>query len=585
MFKNKLVLFMSLVIISTAFGGTKWTDNGKSAEYPRSLYFVGVGLSERGVNYAKQNAMVEVKRQISVNVKSTVTDEQTSSSINGAETYSSKSASRARLESEGEVEGIEIVETTKKNGLFYALAVLDKKKFVSNTKARLAELKENINKLVTEAKKDIASAKSGLALKKLSEAKKLITKFLDQRKLLSAATSITNAEKLDITKTDISLLTEKCVTAIKVKKNSGDKQKIKVGMVPEEPFIINITADGMPVSGIFVQLKNDDNKIVAEKFSDENGNVEFILGSEAETSVGDHEYTTHLKLKVASSLKRVLKATDKTFSYEVESNPCFAKIEVEVPNVLRANSKTITSKVKKRLAKYDIKEDPEADYTIKFSLDVKETGRVQGVSRARTFIKCEVTANIALLEDKKEIISFDKKAKGTGSTLAKSATKAISIMKLKKDAKKMMETLCGSSSDMPMKKIAVFRFKSSGIYTNWYDISQGISDMITTKLINKRKFAVVERSQMDKLMDEKKLGMVGLTEQTEAMSVAKLAGADYIMVGTATLVNNKLEVDARIIDVATGVAKIAMSSTGYGLDNLRELANDVVKKIKMSKIK
>jgi curli biogenesis system outer membrane secretion channel CsgG len=109
--------------------------------------------------------------------------------------------------------------------------------------------------------------------------------------------------------------------------------------------------------------------------------------------------------------------------------------------------------------------------------------------------------------------------------------------------------------------------------------------MIITKLINTKKFDVVERSQLNKIMEEKSMAQGGIVEQSEAMQAATLAGAELILIGSASVVGGKVEVDARIIDAAKGVALCSMSSTGFALSDLRELANDIVSKIKMSAIK
>jgi dihydroorotate dehydrogenase len=85
----------------------------------------------------------------------------------------------------------------------------------------------------------------------------------------------------------------------------------------------------------------------------------------------------------------------------------------------------------------------------------------------------------------------------------------------------------------------------------------------------------VERSQLDKIMEEKSLAQSGVVEEKEALEVAKLAGADLVLIGTANIGAGKIEADARIIDIKTGIAKCAMSSSAYSMSDLRALADDL----------
>jgi TolB-like protein len=576
---EKIVLFLGLFALT--FGAGEWAVSGKHQAYPNALYFVGIGLSERGVNEAKQSAMIEIKKQISVSVNATTMDEMSSFSINGVEKSLSKSESRAKLTTGGDIQGVEVVETTQKGKIFYALAVLEKEKFVTNARTKIQELKADLRKQMSGASEDISAGKIGLGMKKLSAAKRAISDIMEQRTLLSAAAEITAAEKVDVSVNDIAALYEKCVASIKVEQVEGDKQELSVGMVPEIPFTISVTAEGTPVSGVLVVLMDDNNKKVMEKFTDENGQVSFSLGENINSSVGKHSYTTNIKLPINSNLQKVLASTNQTFSYTVKSNPCYAKIEVKVSKELTGDIADLTDKVVKLLGKYDVQLDAESENVVEVSISAKETGNVQGLSEARTFVKTDVTLGFALKQDAKSLVSFEKVAKGTGSTFGKSVAQALPNVGIKADIKMMLDKICGATSDTPKRKIAVFPFKNLSGWSDWFNLAETMSDMIITKLINSKKFEVIERSQIDKIMEEKSLGQSGVIEQAEAIQAAKIAGAELLLIGSASIINGKIEVDARVINAASGSALTASNSSGFDVTNLRPLADDIVSKIKV----
>ena len=579
--KYQILSIMFLTCISMSFANDQWVNTGRDIEYPNELYFVGVGMSERGPDAAKQNAMVEVKKQITVKISASTLDEQFSLTTGNREMSANRVESRSRLVTSGEVQGIEVVKTATQGKITYALAVLDKKNFVSNCRTKISELKKQLEQLITGAKADANGAKIGAALDKLSAAKKIIMEIGDERTLLSAAGELTAAEQLNYTMTDITAIYEKCVSSVRMTKVSGDNQVFAVGMVPSEPFAVLVaTADGAPVPMLPVALCEGTKKIL-EKFTDDKGKAELMLGEKADMSVGSHSFTASISLQVSSTAKKYLTAQDQTFGYTVQSNPCFANVQVEVSQTLFRDREEIAKKVIARLAKYDLKNDPQSENTLKVMVTAMEAGGVQGLSQSSSFIKTEVTLAMTLVdEDKKEVASIQGTAKGLGGSVAKSAAQGIENVKIDKDLKPLLEKICGAKTSAPKLKIAVFEFKNRGYYASWWDMALNLSDMLVTKVINSGKFDVVERSQLDKIMEEKSLAQSGVVEEKEALEVAKLAGADLVLIGTANIGAGKIEADARIIDIKTGIAKCAMSSSAYSMSDLRALADDLGGQIK-----
>jgi len=538
-------------------------------------------MSERGPDAAKQNSMVEVKKQITVKVSASMLDEQMSLTAGGRQTSVNRVESRSKLTTSGEVQGIEVVKTAMQGKISYALAVLDKKNFVANCRATIAELKKQLAQLMQTAGEDVAGAKIGSALKKLSDAKKVIGEILDQRTFLSSAAEITKAEELNFTMTDIAALYEKCVSSVRMSKVSGDNQVFAVGMVPSEPFVVQVaTADGTPVPMLPVAV-TEGNKRSVEKYTDDKGKAQLLLGEKADMSVGSHSYNAVISLQVSSDARKYLDAQAQTFTYTVQSNPCFAKVDIEVSQILSTGRDEIIKKVITRLSKYDIKNDPEAENSLKVMVTAVEAGGVQGLSQSSSFIKTEVTLAMTLVDENgKELASVQGSAKGMGGSVIKSAAQGIDNVKIDKDLKPLLDKLCSAKATGSKLKIAVFEFKNRGFYHYWYDMAINLSDMLITKLINSGKFDVVERSQLDRIMQEKSLAQSGVVEEKEALQAAQLAGADVILIGTATIAGDKIETDARIVDIKSGVAKCAMSSSAYSLSDLRALADDLVGQIK-----
>ena len=96
--------------------------------------------------------------------------------------------------------------------------------------------------------------------------------------------------------------------------------------------------------------------------------------------------------------------------------------------------------------------------------------------------------------------------------------------------------------------LALGQSKKATIAVAPFDLHQGVranpnvhveTDTLTQKfvgsLVRTRKFDVVERSKLDTLLKEMKLGETGLMDPTRAAAMGKALGADYFVMGEITI--------------------------------------------------
>ena len=106
-----------------------------------------------------------------------------------------------------------------------------------------------------------------------------------------------------------------------------------------------------------------------------------------------------------------------------------------------------------------------------------------------------------------------------------------------------------------------------------------ISEMLTTALIQSNRFQVLERSQLDKILEEQALELTGAIDEETAVDVGKLLGIDAVVVGSARFLKNQIEIDARIVDAENGKAHVAAGVSAADESKLRKAANELVKKL------
>jgi len=110
--------------------------------------------------------------------------------------------------------------------------------------------------------------------------------------------------------------------------------------------------------------------------------------------------------------------------------------------------------------------------------------------------------------------------------------------------------LCASAQNDERLRIAVFDPASSGT-----SIDEGtkiaIREIICSTIVNTGKYNIVERSLLEKVMQEQQFSNSGAVDDMQATEVGKLAGANKIALSVVTLTDGKNMLSVKIIDVKT----------------------------------
>src|SRR5215210_3235678 len=149
-------------------------------------------------------------------------------------------------------------------------------------------------------------------------------------------------------------------------------------------------------------------------------------------------------------------------------------------------------------------------------------------------------------------------------------------------------------------RIAVIEFKNKADNQWWYHGgAEAAQDVFVTELVKSGKFRVVEREQLEALMQEKNLTLSGDVDPATAVRIGKLLGVNYILTGAVTEYGNTnvggggfgvsagkkkfvAAMNARLIDTSTGEIvwadegreeessiKVSVFGVGGGVDDER----------------
>jgi len=103
--------------------------------------------------------------------------------------------------------------------------------------------------------------------------------------------------------------------------------------------------------------------------------------------------------------------------------------------------------------------------------------------------------------------------------------------------------------------IAVMPFDNGGSYgqdkENFDALQRGIAGMLISELAQNPAARVVERENIQRLLDEQNLATSGRVDPQTAAKIGKLVGARYVVLGTFIDFYGDLRVDARLVNVET----------------------------------
>ena len=117
--------------------------------------------------------------------------------------------------------------------------------------------------------------------------------------------------------------------------------------------------------------------------------------------------------------------------------------------------------------------------------------------------------------------------------------------------------------------IAVFDFNAFSLTGEDAEaVGRGLA--IATELTERPEVNVVDRQRIQQLIETRQLALSGRMDESRALELGKLLGAEYIVVGNVALEPERARIDLRLLDVASGTVEKATRQQG-SRDNMLDL--------------
>ncbi|HUT99083.1 MAG TPA: OmpA family protein [bacterium] len=93
------------------------------------------------------------------------------------------------------------------------------------------------------------------------------------------------------------------------------------------------------------------------------------------------------------------------------------------------------------------------------------------------------------------------------------------------------------------------------------DLADACSDILRTEIINTGKFRVIERAQLARVMEEHAFQLSGLVDASTVAELGKLVGADFVALGSLSVIGGTYTISLRFISVETAEATLGKTET------------------------
>ncbi len=98
----------------------------------------------------------------------------------------------------------------------------------------------------------------------------------------------------------------------------------------------------------------------------------------------------------------------------------------------------------------------------------------------------------------------------------------------------LTSALRGADAAKPRVAVLEFKNKVQGYGWSGYKAGQAAQDMLVTELVKKGKYRVMEREQLEAILQEKNLSLSGDIDPKTAVKLGKMIGVEYLIAGAVT---------------------------------------------------
>lgn len=126
--------------------------------------------------------------------------------------------------------------------------------------------------------------------------------------------------------------------------------------------------------------------------------------------------------------------------------------------------------------------------------------------------------------------------------------------------------------------VSVLYFDNTTQNADFDWLSKGIADMLITDLSGSQQIDVVDRQNMQQIMQEHSLVLAGMVSDSQAVRLGEMLNANKIIHGSFIIQGSTIRIDAKVTDTETGRIVGTLKLNG-AISDVLKLETDLVKKV------
>jgi len=141
--------------------------------------------------------------------------------------------------------------------------------------------------------------------------------------------------------------------------------------------------------------------------------------------------------------------------------------------------------------------------------------------------------------------------------------------------------VAGEPAGPIVQTLAILPFENNSVTMadHYSPLCKGLSAMLITDLKQRSSgLTLIERAKISELLNELELSQAGMINDTSAVRVGKMLGAENLVFGSFMVINGSVRIDARLVNVETAEVILAQSAHG-GKDEFISLQVSLADKI------
>lgn len=392
----------------------RWYLDGRSAEYPSPAYITGVGEGQNPEDAAGQ-ARASVTAQIRVQIESEITSITREMSVDDQSTFETMFTSATTSRVDETLQGLDIALQAEHAGMFYALAALNRQRFLNELRSDLDRLKEEFNTLTQSGRNQIREGNIFAGISNLLDTQNLSSDFYGAMSMYNAL-SDTPYDRGDVLGMS-SLVSEirDALTSIRITVVSGDDQTASSGRPLPEPLVIQAvySKDGRdsPIPNLPLRIEYQDGSEADRLSTESNGKASFYLTALPVRSEVNQVTIRPVFTAIPGNYRDVIRNMSLRATYRIAQDE-----QAVVAVVIRDEDGARLSRVEQRVGSaverlgYTIND--RAAIVIEGTLSLMDVREVDGIAGTQTAARTELSLMVKNRRDNSVIGSLS--AEGTG---------------------------------------------------------------------------------------------------------------------------------------------------------------------------